>query len=95
MLTIQEHFSWFSEEGKLLDLTLVGEAALIESIQVLTLAPSNFFTTFLCCVMPKIPPSTAMDSGTPISVVIHDLVSGVNTFDFVILNFLTSKSSMQ
>lgn len=66
MLTIQELFSWFSEEAGKVDLTRVGEADLIESIQALTLAPSkysNLFMRFLCG-NPKNPPSRASDSGT-------------------------------
>lgn len=58
MLTIQELFSLLSEADKV-DLTRVGEEALIESIQVLTLAdPSNLFITSLW-VRLKSPPSMA------------------------------------
>lgn len=63
----------------------VGEAALIESIQPLTLPPSNLLIKLLR-EKPKKPPITAIESGTvaalgkttvEISVLIHDLTSGV------------------
>lgn len=74
MLTIQELFSWLSEAVKL-DLTRVGEEALIESIQVLTLAPTfpvpssssnpNLFIVSFLWERLRNPPSTpAMDSRT-------------------------------
>jgi len=90
MLTIQELFSWFSE-----DLTRVGEAALIESIQALTLLSSNLLVKLLLWEKPKNPLIKAIDSGTvaalgnttvEIRLLIHDLTSDVTTlFCFVIL----------
>lgn len=89
MLTIQELFSWFSE-----DLTRVGEAALIESIQALTLLSSNLLVKLLW-EKSKNPLIKTIDSGTvaalgnttvEIRLLIHDLNSGVTAlFCFVIL----------